>query len=48
MNNNNTKTASQLFGEALAKGCLATLMAFIITTYGTPLWLSALLIFLIT
>lgn len=37
-----------LFGFILAKALLATLMAFIITSYSPPLWLAAVLIFIVT
>lgn len=41
------KTGPEVVGYLLAKGLLAYLMAFLITTYNLPLIIAALLIFLV-
>ena len=47
MNNKPTEGPS-LLGYIIAKALLATLMAFVITTYSPPMWVAALLILIIS
>lgn len=46
--NNKPTEGPALFGYIMAKALLATLMAFVITTYSPPMWVAALLIFIVS
>lgn len=45
MNNNDNEQIAKGIGYLIAKGLLAALMAYLITTYTLPFWVAFILIF---